>query len=198
MQLDIKYPYSATAGSTLFYALLPWETSTNPTNLYVTLKKNSTLSNLLYTDTPHNRPAVSLLLIFSYNKSVCNVQVCTQLQKFFASTRKLAKTARLANFRTHCDFRSSRSHLQNLRELREITRWAIFHDTWDFRIFFFVMLKTNSKSSCGFYQICAAEIAKNRQPNDFSRYLRFLPFFFMLMIIKSKASCRPFFVVIGV
>lgn len=98
-------------------------------------KKNSTLSNLLYTDTPHNRPAVSLLLIFSYNKSVCNVQVCTQLQKFFASTRKLAKTARLANFRIHCDFRSL-SHLQNLRELREITRWAIFHETWDFRIFF--------------------------------------------------------------
>lgn len=67
-----------------------------------------------------------------------------------------------------------------------------------FAFFFIVMLKTNSKSSCGFYQICAAEIAKNRQPNDFSRYLRFLPFFFMLMIIKSKASCRPFFVVIGV
>ena len=61
--------------------------------------------------------------------------------------------------------------------------------------FFFVTLKTNSKSSCGFYQIYAAEIAKNHQSDDFSRYLRYLLFFFMLMIIKSKASCRPFFVV---
>lgn len=87
-------------------------------------------------------------------------------------------------------FRSSLSHLQNLRELREITGWAIFHDTWDFRIFFFVTLKTNSKSSGGFYQICAAEIAKNRQRDDFSWYLRFLPFFSMLMIITSNASCR--------
>ena len=76
----------------------------------------------------------------------------------------------------------------------KIRGWAIFHDTWHFR-FFFVTLKTNSKSSCGFYQIYAAEIAKNHQSDDFSRYLRYLLFFFMLMIIKSKASCRPFFVV---
>lgn len=33
-------------------------------------------------------------------------------------------------------FRCSLSHLQNLRELREITGWAIFHDTWHFRFFF--------------------------------------------------------------
>ena len=32
------------------------------------------------------------------------VQVCTQLQNVFASTRKIAKTARLANLRIHCDF----------------------------------------------------------------------------------------------
>ena len=148
----MKYPFSATAGSTLFYALLLWETSTNPTNLYVTKKKNSTLSNLLYTYAPHNRLAVSLLLILNwYNKSFCNEgctlsQVCTQLQKFFASTRKIATTARLAFIAI---FRCSLSHLQNLHELREITGWAIFQDTWHFR-FFFVTLKTNSKSSCGF------------------------------------------------
>ena len=148
----MKYPFSATAGSTLFYALLLWETSTNPTNLYVTKKKNSTLSNLLYTYAPHNRLAVSLLLILWYNKSFCNEgctlsQVCTQLQKFFASTRKIATTARLAFIAI---FRCSLSHLQNVRELWEITGWAIFQDTWHFRFFFFVTLKTNSKSSCGF------------------------------------------------
>lgn len=107
------------------------------------------------------------------------------------------KSQKLPGWRTFAFiaiFRCSLSHLQNLRELREITGWAIFHDTWHFR-FFFVTLKTNSKSSCGFYQIYAAEIAKNHQSYDFSQYLRYLLFFFMLMIIKSKASCRSFFVV---
>lgn len=172
----MKYPFSATAGSTLFYALLLWETSTNPTNLYVTKKKNFTLSNLLYTYAPHNRLAVSLLLIFWYNIMCRFPHSC---KNFLQAHEKSLKLPGWRIFAFIAIFRCSLSHLQNLRELREITGWAIFHDTWDFRIFFVVMLKTNSKSSCGFYQIYAAEIAKNHQPDDFSRYLRFLPFFFM-------------------
>jgi len=122
------------------------------------------------------------------------VQVCTQLQKFFASTRKISKTARWANFHIHCDFPLF-SLICKICANCEKSQGGRFFTILRISHCFFVMLKTNSKSSCGFYQICAAEIAKNRQPDDFSWYFRFLPFFFMLMIIKSKASCRPFFVV---
>ena len=45
----MKYPFSATAGSTLFYALLLWETSTNPTNLHVTEKKKTSPSPIYCT-----------------------------------------------------------------------------------------------------------------------------------------------------
>lgn len=175
----MKYPFSATAGSTLFYALLLWETSTNPTNLYVTKKKNSTLSNLLYTYAPHNRLAVSLLLILWYNKSFCNEgctlsQVCTQLQKFFASTRKIATTARLANFRIHCDFplfslsfaklaRIARNHRVGdfsrylAFSLFFLSRWRLIRNpVADFNKFMQLKLRkiTSQTSFCGTCDIC--------------------------------------------
>ena len=155
----MKYPFSATAGSTLFYALLLWETSTNPTNLYVTEKKNFTLSNLLYTYAPHNRLAVW------YNKSVCNEgctlsQVCTQLQKFFASTRKIAKTARLANFRIHCDFPLFSLSFAKIARIARNHRVGDFSRYLAFSLFFFVTLKTNSKSSCGFNKFMQLKLRK--------------------------------------
>ena len=146
----MKYPFSATAGSTLFYALLLWETSAN---LYVT-KKNTSPSPI-YCTHMRLRLAVSLLLIFWYNKSVCNEgctlsQVCTQLQKFFASTRKIATTARLANFRIHCDFPLFSLSFANLARIARNHRVGDFSRYLAFSLFFLVTLKTNSKSSCGF------------------------------------------------
>lgn len=108
------------------------------------------------------------------------------------------KSRKLPGWRTFAFiaiFRCSLSHLQKFARIARNHRVGDFSRYLAFSLFFFVTLKTNSKSSCGFYQIYAAEIAKNHQSDDFSRYLRYLLFFFMLMIIKSKASCRPFFVV---
>ena len=58
------------------------------------------------------------------------VQVCTQLQNVFASTRKIAKTARLANLRIHCDF-----PLFSL-SFAKFARIARNHRVGDFCIFF--------------------------------------------------------------
>ena len=101
----------------------------------------------------------------------------------------------MANFRIYCDFPLFSLSFAKLARIARNHRVGNFSRYLAFSLFFFVTLKTNSKSSCGFCQIYAAEIAKNHQSDDFSRYLRYLLFFFMLMIIKSKASCRPFFVV---
>lgn len=138
----MKYPFSATAGSTLFYALLLWESSTNPTNLHITEKKKTSPSPIYCT---HMRLIIDWLfpcywyfdtIKASAMKDVHLVRFAHSCKNFLQAHEKSQQLPGWRTFAFIAIFRCSLSHLQNLRELREITGWAIFHDTWHFRFFF--------------------------------------------------------------
>ena len=69
-------------------------------------------------------------------KDVHLVRFAHSCKNFLQAHEKSQKLPGWRTFAFIAIFRCSLSHLQKLRELREITGWAIFHDTWHFRFFF--------------------------------------------------------------